>query len=328
MDTTRLDIPPSAAEFRVACCRVVLRNDSILPLSKMPGIALMKAAGWQFREFFCTQPGLACEDCILHPCCLYTRLYEPVRNTPGGERFPPPPLAWRAPSLDADDAADRMTCDLLLFGDAIQGLSAWIVALDRAGSLGVDSPFAGGRLTSYFTVESAAEIPPNGAPAERYDGRLHAMTSYVQGYPLADWCAAGRSSSTLTVHLRTPLQITHQKRKCNVPCIDALVTAALRRLECAADVKKSPAWKAFADAVWSEARQAKIENDRTEWTDLKIPHRSKAALKHTGHRAGESPLVKYDGLTGTFSLAPSAPISIGFCKPPPPSTSAAKPKPV
>ncbi len=300
-------IPRAPAESRIACCRFALRAIDALSLPDMAGVPLAKSAGQRFRALFCIQPETACEVCLLHSCCLYTRFYESVRAGVSNERYSPPPFVFRALGPRRVRPGDLYVFDLLLFGHAIEGLPAWIIAVNEAGRVGLQTPRYADESAQRFSVESVEECFPDGTAIRRYHGRNQAMNSLALGESLSAWCGSETDFETIHLNLITPLQIKSGNQNCTTLSLEAVVSSAMRRLENLAGDRQDPAWGAFADEVWREARSARIEKNETEWFRSGVLHRSKASWKHLGHEPGITPQVFYQGHIGRLVIGQVGP---------------------
>jgi len=297
-----LVIPEPISDFGVACCRFTLQADQALSLPDLPGVPLSKAAGQRFKELFCIQPGVLCESCILHPCCLYTCLYETVRPKVRGERDFPPPFVARAVGPKKVLSGEFYVFDLLLFGDAIRGLPAWVVALQEAGRIGLHDPRYPDESAQTYHVVSVDECRPDGGAVRRFDGTSQTMTSYAEGASLRDWCGDGRPADVVDLTLLTPFQFGADEPEPHGLNIKAIVTSAMRRLECLTRIERGEEWNRFADRVWDDARRARIREDGTQHVRARVLHRSKASWKRAGHKETSTSPVKYHGYVGRIRI--------------------------
>ncbi|MCX7600108.1 MAG: CRISPR system precrRNA processing endoribonuclease RAMP protein Cas6 [Armatimonadetes bacterium] len=254
------DVRIALTEYRVRLC--FLRAGHV---SAYLGVTLRGGFGAALRRISCVKPtSSSCLDCLLQTSCPYGYLFEtPV---PSGQALmklythAPHPIVLRPPLSIPSKVTSETQAELvvLLVGRASQYFPYVLQALLHLGTegLGADRvPFRVDRVTggSDGKLVYAADTP---GPVQLLEPEL--VRASVK--PPQD--------GLLAVHFITPMRLRVNNQVLRSPAFDALVSAALRRLELLARLHQSGEFHIHSAEVAATARQGRLVQNETHWHDV------------------------------------------------------------
>ena len=209
--------------------RMTLEADETANLPPFQGSMLRGAFGHALRRTVCVMgPQQLCAKCPLRLACGYTRLFEPCI-----ERDPPPFLrgvdqAVRPYVFEPLGGGglcrkgDRLSFDLLLFGQAVEFQAYAILAVERMARAGL------GTRRSRFRLILVEALDPDGTGTKLFEtGAAHATAPAPARVPQTPSLPPGSSA---TLRLLTPLRIKVRDRLSDHPTFRELAFNMLRRV--------------------------------------------------------------------------------------------------
>ncbi|HNT37393.1 MAG TPA: hypothetical protein PKH07_20535, partial [bacterium] len=181
-------LDPSIQNLRISRCRFTIRAVDELRLCSLPGVQFSEGAGRFLNHLWCSLPelaaefdrGQACQFCILQRSCPYVRYWRSL-----GSDIRSHVVEAIGPAVVAQ--GDAFEFDLLLFGETIDSLGAWIIALNDLGVHGIYRP-GENEDRRRFSVLKVVERLPGGCSSEIYDGDNSRMSALPVGASLQQWC--------------------------------------------------------------------------------------------------------------------------------------------
>lgn len=274
--------------------KFTLQAVTLVHLGPHAGAQLRGALWAALREFACSAPTATSDpehSRVCPMCCLMA--LETAQAARGAT--PPRPFAVRPPlaARPEDDRVfypgDQFTVEINLFGAVADVFPYICQAFDRMGTLGVG--YGRGR----FSLERIQAVNPlTGEELELLYGRQLITTPGAPVTPdLITDSAAALSADRLTLRFITPVQLTQNGQRLDVPAFPALIGRLLERCQAlethyTANPTPQSAWRKRYRELTQRAESIRLVDDRTHWVNLRSNSRRTRQSTSISGFAGEA----------------------------------------
>ncbi|HEU4964477.1 MAG TPA: CRISPR system precrRNA processing endoribonuclease RAMP protein Cas6 [Bacilli bacterium] len=223
-------------DLRIARYRFVLEaGEQGLDLPPFKSSAFRGGFGHVFKSLTCKHPGVECGACEIQHSCPYVYVFEtkPPADSKVLKNFENVPRPYVIVTRFDDQKmrfspGERLSFELMVFGDAIEYAPFFIYSFDRLGDVGI-----GKQRRPYRLVRVEALDQVNGLAFEVYDGKSRRIRQHdytLNGSDLEARAAKVKGADGVTVSFETPLRMKSKGSYTSDPQFHLLVRNAVRRV--------------------------------------------------------------------------------------------------
>lgn len=223
-------------DLRIARYRFVLEaEEQGLDMPPFKSSAFRGGFGQVFKSLTCKHPGIECSDCEIQHSCPYVYVFEtkPPTDSKVLKKFENVPRPYVIVTSFEDQKTrfsegERLSFELLVFGDAIAYVPFFIYSFERLGDVGI-----GKQRRSYHLVRVEALDVVNGLAFQVYEGnsrRIHQHDYALKGSEIEARADKVGGQRGVTVKFETPLRLKWKGAYTDDPQFHLLIRNAVRRV--------------------------------------------------------------------------------------------------
>jgi hypothetical protein len=258
-----------------------------LELPPYKGSTFRGGFGYAFKSMVCTRKSTECNNCILIEQCPYSYIFETAPSSEAKvlKNFLEVPRPYVIePPLERKvfyKAGERLQCNLILIGKAVDMLPYFIVTFEELGRCGI------GRGRKQFNLRKVIAHNldgPTGCVYSAEDRKVKNINATITGRDLLDKAWQIKNSvNEITLYFITPTRIKNSQRLCDKFEFYILMGSLLRRFSNLLYFHHGTQVRINYEAFIESCKGVSIIEDRTKWMEWeRFSHRQQSRMNMGG----------------------------------------------